>query len=1130
MQQAKNHTAAYSRTQHAKELFQRFIEEQPADSLAVHFITVLSHTLTRWQASQRMQCAAYLLVPFQQNFITEVQISEQFSPTIAKFVALIDRLTLPDRAPKSARQKSPKAAYTDQLRRLLVHAYSDYEVPLFILAVHRTQAEIIDDLDQNLRQHWADNCGNIYLRLFDLFGLSSDKAEIYRKYLQISHSNLWKEIEEKQLSLQELIRADHQQIQQDLHQLLAERQIKDVEIEPQQWYARHRLQITPDRSNINLHLLQVNMTVPDDAACYLILGLIHHLWPPRQNTHTSRKSSQASEHRFQDFIAQPQANGYRALITMVHFASGRYIKNLEFHIQPRTHLQINQYGLTAARQNTQLNKSTLRSAWWNNTQIRQILHASPPTETANSENILTSQKIAVFLPDGAVLFPIEPGTTLLDIAFRIHSELGPYASVFRLNGIPVEPATQVRHRDLVEIEFNTQRPTLKPEWQQIAFLRSTRQQIRQVLKKNFQHEQKGRELIDRVLARECQICGLYFPKEKIEETLTLIAIRLGYASVALLYEAVEDQIHSPDEITTELIDSELIKHITAEDGTELKAKRIKIAQQWMQEKEPHKWSPSIRVYPGVPIVGKYSEPHGGTGSTLIIYRKDAPQTPTENIIPLQWRSMTDMNEAVALTITALPRSHIIGMIFNALYGVGSDDKHGVIIHKYESEIRNNELFIEAVVYAPAIGTIHKIKASLETIQKSGYITDYKIWQLFPTHKMLVASIADRRQHNPYTIRDVRHAMFFGREQEIQRIIQAINAHKPVVLYGQKRIGKTSLLNRLTDTILPQHCQAIPVMIDVLSLSPLSAIPFLTELADSAIAQIILTQKKQDERRNFRISRLRIKDNHPFKAFGDWVHQVEGELQGKRLVFLVDEFTRAEEEFQSGTLDQHFFQGLQWLVSVSGVSFILCVHDHIIGRENSSITGLLQRSEPVRIDELDANNARRLIQQPLADFYTWDPQVVDRIVRLTNGHPYFIQALCQELISNIAYTDETVITLEPLDHAVRLLLRHSDHYFNHYRHRVLVQEWEILKIIAYITTPDEPWVTSNRIRKAVARYKPEAENLMISKSIGDLRQAGFLDGAEKNNQPAYRISMELFHLYLQRIVTHLTVSRDLQRED
>src|SRR5690606_160090 len=132
----------------------------------------LRRVLERWQASQRMQCAAYLLLPYQQSSLTKAQISQQFSPTILKFVELIDRLTLLDRTPQPAKQKPLKVIYTDQLRRLLVYAYSDYEIPLFLMATHLAQMEMLDELDRSLQQRWAESSEHIYLRLFDLFGVS----------------------------------------------------------------------------------------------------------------------------------------------------------------------------------------------------------------------------------------------------------------------------------------------------------------------------------------------------------------------------------------------------------------------------------------------------------------------------------------------------------------------------------------------------------------------------------------------------------------------------------------------------------------------------------------------------------------------------------------------------------------------------------------------------------------------------------------------------------------------------------------------------------------------------------------------------------------------------------------------
>jgi guanosine-3',5'-bis(diphosphate) 3'-pyrophosphohydrolase len=1119
MQIFKSDGKINTQVQTARKVFVSYASQSDHDSVTLRQHEALKEIMNRWRASTRLQCGSYLLLPFQHQFISQSQISQLFSPQVTQFLKLIDQLKNEIQLSKA---KVSKATSIDRLRRLLIYAYSDHEITLFAMAQHLAQGELVEDLEDKAKEHWIANCEHIYLRLFEMFGLSVDGAALYNRFLQLRSPDRWNEIEKIYQSLETHIAVDFISIREQLENELAKNHVENIVVEQIPWQRElinSRNHKHDKFSDIGFRTLLIDIYTDNDLSSYQVLGIVHRLWRPqkRQDSALHNDRGYSINNSFQDFIARPQRNGYRALVTTVHFPVGQHIQTIKFCIQTHAQREVNQYGVIAARRQ----HIVIQNAWWDQQELRRLLQPL----SAERE----SGEIAVFTADGGVLHSITQGTTILDIAFKVHSELGIHASTFWLNGKSVDPATAVHHFDFIEIEYDPQHTYLKPEWEQIAYLRSTRRQIRQLLKQQAGSSSTGRALLDSVLTRECQICGFYLPKERIEEGLTAIAAHLGYPSLDVLYTKIEEGFHTPDRIVVDLIEAEYIKHIVLENGDEVKAKRVKIAQMWMQEPEPVRWNPASRVIPGVPIVGRYTGDQ--RNHTLLVYRRDANQAPTgADIVPLKWRSMIDLNEAIAITVKGQPRSFVIGVIFNALYSAGENEKNNLIVTKFESEIRNDELHIEAVAYAANSGAIENIKANLETNQRSGYISDYKIWQLFPTHKMLVASIADRRRHNPYTIRDVRTTMFFGREQEIQRITHAINTGHAVVLYGQKRIGKTSLLNRLTEMLLPQQCNAIPVMLDVLSLMPFDTVSFLKELTELSMPKIQQESRKR-EHKGAKISKFRIKsDEHPFKTFGEWVNHVQQQLSGKRLVFLIDEFTRADEEYQQGNLDQQFFQGLQWLISTSGVSFIFCIHEHIVARENSSITGLFQRSEPVQIAELDPYNARRLVEQPLEDFYQWEPQVVDRVIRLTNGHPFYIQALCQELISNIAYSDTTVITSEHLDNALRLWLRQGDHYFNHYRHRVQPQDWEILKVIAYITHPDHPWASSNKIRNAVSRYLPEFESLAISKSISVLRLAGFLEGAEKNNQPSYSISMELFHLYLQRIVTHLTVSRDLQREE
>jgi hypothetical protein len=302
------------------------------------------------------------------------------------------------------------------------------------------------------------------------------------------------------------------------------------------------------------------------------------------------------------------------------------------------------------------------------------------------------------------------------------------------------------------------------------------------------------------------------------------------------------------------------------------------------------------------------------------------------------------------------------------------------------------------------------------------------------------------------------------------------------------------------------------------------------LADATREKLNTRLRRQEDRKGLKFHQRNLQAE-PFKAFAEWVHQVQQRLKGTRLVFMIDEFTRAEEECQRGNIDQSFFDGLQWLAGTQNIGFVLCVHDHIILREGNYSWGLLQRGEPIRLDALDKVSATKLVQQPLENLYKIEPELVNRILQLTNCHPYFIQAICHTLITQMSQMEHDYITTADLDRAVREVLVNGDHYFSHLRSRISEHDWDVVKIIAYVTDPDQkPWVNSDEIRSAMKRFNNSTEGWRISKSIGDLKHAGIIEAQDSHNQAAYRIPVGLFHMWLRQVVTHLTVSRDLERED
>lgn len=1113
----------------ARDLFHTRIE----DPVVIRHVEEMHKLLSLWQARTSVLTSSWLLVLVKHELIPDHELTVRFGQRTLNLTRLACKIIFTDTHPEQIKRNSTRATYAELTRRLFVYAYHDYEAVLITIADQLATAAQYDQMNENERLEWAQRSQSVFLPLLEMFGLWKHRSELGNISLYILNAIQYEQLDNQVGRYRERHQLFYDSIVPELENALLVEGLKNVDM---------RLHLTTPASLSkrieqlrrrgeqpkahDMGALCIDVLLENDLECYLALGIIHHCWKPALRHPHLNPSENVNEHRFYDYIASPRYNGYRCLITTIlcdirFEGDNKSVKQLvEFRLRTHQMEQVNLYGITAAV----LDPTPIRNTWWVNQPIREIV------KPGSTDYLKTTSEICVFTPNGEVIYPLAAGSTLIDFAFKIHSHIGSYAKSFLVNGRPVSADYELRHRDLVEIEYDLTFPSIHPEWEDIARLASTKACIRRFFKLRDRAPHKGRQLIDEVLQRETAIYQMRFPAEKIEAILAKIARDLNCASVDGLYMRVCEGIVSPDEVVATMIEAELVGHIAFTSEEDFPTNRIRIAQTWMQEKDTRKWDRKSRVLPGVEIVGKLSG--RDKNQMLTVYRKDSRFAPAgDQAVELRWRTSEDNREAVEVTITAPAKSHVIGMVFNSVYGVGKDNEQSRInIHRFNAEMQDSLLNLTLVIDCASVRGVQSLENALKVIQRSGYISEFKIWQLFPNHKKLIASRSDKRQQNPYTLKQVgNRGMFYGRQDEIRKAIENIHEGHLVVLYGQKRIGKTSLLNQLAENLLPQHGDFFPVVFDVHRLSPFDTSSFLFGLVEAALSKLDVHFKRPEERKGLKF-RKRDLAADPFKAFAAWVNLVQQRLQGTRLVFLIDEFTRAEEECQQGNIDSSFFDGLQWLAGDQNIAFVLCVHDHIMAREGNKSWGLLQRGKPVRLDALDRTSAERLVQQPLENHYKLEHDLVSRILYLSNCHPYLIQVICHTLTAQMSQGENDTMTSNDLDRAVREVLINGDHYFSHLRSRASDHDWDILKIIAYITDADKPWVTSDEIRNAMKRFGFNTEGWRISKSIGDLRHAGIIEATETHHQAMYRIPIGLFHLWLRQIVTHLTVSRDLQRED
>jgi guanosine-3',5'-bis(diphosphate) 3'-pyrophosphohydrolase len=232
-------------------------------------------------------------------------------------------------------------------------------------------------------------------------------------------------------------------------------------------------------------------TVPD---CYNAMGIIHSLWHPLPDA-------------FDDYIASPKPNGYQALHTAV-MALGT--THLEIQIRTREMHHVAEYGVAAHWRYKEGEKRDMRFeervAW-----LRQLIEWH--RELSGAEEFLESVKTDIFIDQVFVYTPkgeikdLPKGSTPLDFAYRVHTDLGHRCIGAKVNGKLVPFNYELKNGDIVEIisAKGARGPSLDWLNPNLGYVNTShaRTKIRQWFNKQERTEniERGRQILDKELRR-----------------------------------------------------------------------------------------------------------------------------------------------------------------------------------------------------------------------------------------------------------------------------------------------------------------------------------------------------------------------------------------------------------------------------------------------------------------------------------------------------------------------------------------------------------------------------------------------------------------------------------------------------
>jgi guanosine-3',5'-bis(diphosphate) 3'-pyrophosphohydrolase len=272
-------------------------------------------------------------------------------------------------------------------------------------------------------------------------------------------------------------------------------------------------------------------TVPD---CYGAVGIVHSLWHPLPGS-------------FDDFIANPKPNGYQALHTAVMCLG---TTPLEIQIRTRKMHHIAEYGVAAHWRYKEGEKRDIhleeRIGW-----LRQLIDWH--RELSGAEEFLESVKTDIFIDQVFVFTPkgeikdLPKGSTPLDFAYRIHTELGHRCIGAKVNGKLVPLDYQLNNGDVVEIMTTKRDKGPSRDWLNLhlGYVKTShaREKIGQWFKKQERAEniERGRELLD----KELKQLGLKFSdREELAKAFKYDSVddflaAIGYGGISVHHIALK---------------------------------------------------------------------------------------------------------------------------------------------------------------------------------------------------------------------------------------------------------------------------------------------------------------------------------------------------------------------------------------------------------------------------------------------------------------------------------------------------------------------------------------------------------------------------------------------------------------
>ena len=637
------------------------------DPYITHPLAV-AHMLAGYGLDEQTLAAALLHDTVEDTNLTLSDLSMQFGDEIGR---LIDGVTKLDRVRYSNREQAQAAT----IRKMVVAMAQDVRVLIIKLFDRLHNLRTVHALREEKQRRVAQETLDVYAPLAHRLGVQEIKHEFEDRCFAILYPGPNTEIQAKLAERAPEREAFIEKMVDEISGILADSGIEaEVTGRPKHQYSIYRKMREQNRPFEDIHdLIGIRIITETMRDCYAALGLIHSHWVPVTG-------------RFKDYIAMPKINLYQSLHTTVIGPDG---KPLEVQIRTEEMHQRAEAGIAAhwrykEGEAGQLPRMDFLS-WGEEEDPEEFL--------ANLKLDLYQDEVFVLTPGGDVK-PLPAGSTAIDFAYSVHTEVGHRCVGAKINGRLVPLSTRLQSGDIIEV-LTSKSMEAGPSRDWLAFVSTGRakSKIRQWFTKERRDHalSEGKEALQALMKREAP--GI--PASEKETLLASIIAELGQKDLEALQVAIGEGTVSLDSVSTRL--SRLLSPETEDDFFQPRRRRSLDTAEVVVEGQDDMLIHLARCcspVPGDPIVGYVT-----VGRGVSVHRADCTNVSSlaerrERTVEVSWPPQSTSAFVVWIQVEALDRTRLLRDVTSVVSDTGGnitassthtgDDR--VAILRYEVEL------------------------------------------------------------------------------------------------------------------------------------------------------------------------------------------------------------------------------------------------------------------------------------------------------------------------------------------------------------------------------------------------------------------------------------------------------------